>query len=255
MSDTIASERCLEFVRSQSMLPSKDDPVTGQEKRQAITISREAGAGAHAVADELLKVLDVQRSNAMPWKVFDRDLVEKVLEEHDLPERMAQFMPEDRMSALADSIDELFGLHPSTWALVRKTAETILGLAELGNAIIIGRGGNIITQDLEGVVHVRLVGSMQHRIRHAMEYHGLAREAATEYVEERDLGRRRYVKHYYSADIDDPLLYDMVLNTDRLGYAGAARLIANALGAERARSRRASSVARGGIEREAVASR
>lgn len=237
MSGTIASERCLEFVEAQARSMNM---VRRAHHRGAtsgvITISPQAGSGAHVVSDELLKLLQARASGAsIPWKVFDRDLVEKVLEEHDLPDRMAAFMPEDRMSAVADTLDELFGFHPSAWSLVRKTAETILHLAELGDVIIIGRGANIITRHMATALHVRLVGSKERRITHVMEYYGLGREAASDYVRDHDLGRRRYVQKYYACDIDDPLLYDMVLNTDRLGYEETARVIADAVHARGSR--------------------
>jgi cytidylate kinase len=44
-----------------------------------------------------------------------------------------------------------------------------------------------------------------------------------------DLARRRYVKKYYGADIDDPLLYHLVINTDQVSHVEAARLIADAV--------------------------
>jgi Cytidylate kinase-like family len=231
MSGTIASERCVEFVKAQARVmrqahrrPSRDGDV------RVITISRQAGSGAHAVADALVDQLRAGTSDtAVPWKVFDRDLVEKVIHEHDLPERMAEFMPEDRISAIADTLDELFGLHPSSWSLVRRTADTILHLAELGNVIIIGRAGSIITRHISGAFHVRLVGSKETRIAHVMDYHELNRDDAMEYVRHHDIGRKRYVKTYYSCDIDDPLLYHLVMNTDRLGYDETARLIADAV--------------------------
>ena len=37
------------------------------------------------------------------------------------------------------------------------------------------------------------------------------------------------MKKYYGADIDDPLLYDLVINTDRVSYEEAGRLIAEAM--------------------------
>ena len=40
--------------------------------------------------------------------------------------------------------------------------------------------------------------------------------------------RRRYLRRYFDADIDDPLLYDLVINTGRLGFARTAELIAQA---------------------------
>jgi cytidylate kinase len=163
-----------------------------------------------------------------PWTIFDRDLVERVLEDHELPRRLAEFMPEDRTTEIADTMDELFGLHPSSRMLVRKTAETLLRLAELGNVILIGRGSNIITRNLGFALHVRLVGSVPARVRHVMTYKHVSEEEASEYVHRNDLGRRRYVKKYYGEGVDDPTLYDLVVNTDRLSYEEAARIIASA---------------------------
>ena len=80
--------------------------------------------------------------------------MEKVLEDHSLPNRLARFMPEDRISEISDTMDELFGLHPPSWTLVRQTADTILHLAELGNVIVIGRGAAVITRKLDYVFNV-----------------------------------------------------------------------------------------------------
>lgn len=46
-----------------------------------------------------------------PWQVLAGGLIEKVLEDHHLPARMARFLPEDANSAVDDTSDELFGLH------------------------------------------------------------------------------------------------------------------------------------------------
>ena len=160
------------------------------------------------------------RRTRLPWTIFDRNLVEKVLEDHDLPARLAASMPEDRKSEMADTLDGLFGQRTTSWTLVKKTAETILHLAEVGNVVIIGRGANIITAKLPFAFHVRLVGSLERRIEHLIDYKHLSLEEAKEYARTEELGRARYVKKYYSADIEDPLLYDLVINTDRVSVRG-----------------------------------
>jgi cytidylate kinase len=223
-------ERCLEYISSQSQMPRERASENEGWRWRAVTISRQAGAGAHVVAEELIARLQGEATEASrPWTIFDRNLVERVLEDHDLPGRLATFMPEDRVSEMSDTIDELFGLHPSSWTLVRKTADTILHLAELGNVVLIGRGANIITRKIDSAFHVRLVGSPAKRIEHLRAYKHLSLQAASEYLRDEDLGRRRYVKKYYAADIDDPLLYHLVINTDLMSYGEAARLIAEAL--------------------------
>jgi hypothetical protein len=159
--------------------------------------------------------------------VFDRNLVERVLEDHHLPQRLAKFMPENQASEISDTIDELCGLHPPSWLLVRQTAETILRLAKLGNVIIIGRGANIITAKLKSVFHVRLVASLEARVRHIEEKDRLDRKAALEFIHREDRGRKRYLKKHYQKDINDPLLYHLTINTDLINYERAARLIAD----------------------------
>lgn len=237
MAGSVAFDRCREFIDAQTQ-PARR-PVSSDAPRRAITISRQAGAGSHAVARELIATLQARTpEGSRPWAMFDRDLVEKVLEDHELPRRLAEYMPEDRVSEISDSMDELFGLHPATRVLVRKTAETILRLAEIGNVVLIGRGSNIITMDLGHVFHVRLVGSLPNRVQHVMEYEGLGQEEAAEYVRSHDLGRRRYVKKYYGSDVDDVLSYDLVINTDRISYDEAARIIAVASSEHRPAKRR-----------------
>jgi cytidylate kinase len=206
----------------------------GGSRLDVVTISRQAGSGSHVVAEALVAKLQADApKEAPPWTIFDGNLVEKVLEDHDLPAQLAPFMPEDRKSEMSDTLDGLFGQKATSWTLVKETAETILHLAEVGNVILIGRGANIITAKLESAFHVRLVGSLEKRIDHLMDYKHLSPPEAKEYARAEDLGRARYVKKYYAADIEDPLLYDLVINTDRVSYEEAARVIAEGMSARR----------------------
>ena len=231
MATPIGLEHCLSFINCQLQPPHQ--PLVayrnGRERR-AITISRQTGSGGHAVAEKLVALLQARvPGQGGPWAVFDRNLVDKVLEQHHLPSRMAHFMPEDRISEMSDTIDELFGLHPSSWALVRKSAETILHLAELGNVILIGRGAAVITRKLDFVFHVRLVGSLEKRVEYIQKHRNLGAKAARNLIQHEDLGRRRYLKKYFDKDIDDPLLYHLTVNTDLVPYEEAARMIADAV--------------------------
>jgi len=224
-------ERCRTFINTQ-MQPAGHGLTSAQhgEPRRAVTISRQTGSGAYVVADKLAACLQAHTPrDARPWTVFDRNLVEKVLEDHNLPQRLARFMPEDRVSEIADTMDELFGLHPPSWTLVRQATDTILHLVESGNVIVIGRGATIITSKLDYVFHVRLVGSLEKRAARIQELRSLNKEAALELIRREDRGRKRYLKTHFKADIDDPLLYHLVINTDLVSYENAAQIIAHAM--------------------------
>jgi cytidylate kinase len=219
-------ERYQSFINYQ--LQPSGSPSVGrvQPRWKALTISRQTGSGAHTIGEELAKYLDAQSpKESPPWTLFDRNLVEKILADHHLPERMAKFLTEDRISEIDDTVDEFFGLHPQSWTLVRKTTETILRLVELGNVIIIGRGGGIITRNLDCVLHVRLVGSVDRRLERVKEFYKMEEKEARGFMHREDRGRRRYLKKYFNEEIDDPMLYDAVINTDRVSPAQVAKAI------------------------------
>ncbi|HWV98131.1 MAG TPA: cytidylate kinase-like family protein [Candidatus Acidoferrum sp.] len=226
-------DHCFSIISAQLQPPHTGAAYRNGTRRRAITISRQSGSGGHAVAARLAELLQTKTPpDERPWTVFDRNLVERVLEDHHLSSRLARFMPEDRIGEVSDTIDELFGLHPPSWTLVRKSADTILHLAELGNVILIGRAANVITRKLDDVFHVRLVGSLEKRVKYMQEFEHLDYKSALELVDREDLGRRRYLKKYFDKEIDDPLLYHMVINTDLVPYEEAAHLIADAVTAK-----------------------
>jgi len=196
--------------------------------RSAVTISRQAGCGALVIAEKLAALLQPELpADDPPWTVFDRNLMDKVLEDHNLPARLARFLPEDRVTELQDITDELFGLRPASWTMIQQTSETILKLAELGHVILIGRAANVITAKLSHVVHVRLVAPLEVRLDHCQSSYNLTPRAAREFCQREDEGRRRYLKKYFSADVDNPLLYHLTINTGVVSFEAAAGLIAD----------------------------
>jgi len=231
MSAPLGFERCLSFINCQLQPPARNFGWNKHNwQKQAVTISRQTGSGAHAVAESLALYLQEHLpEEACPWTVFDQNLVERVLDEHKLPRNLASFMREDRISEATDTLDELFGLHPPSWTLVRKTAETILRLVDLGHTIIIGRGASVITGKLDSVLHVRLVGSLAQRIENVRQLHQFELKTARAFVRREDRARAGYLKKYYGTNIEDPLLYHLVINTDRVACDEAARLIGEAV--------------------------
>ena len=227
MDNPAGIERCLSFINLQLNPGGHGLPGIQDSMRRAVTISRQAGCGALVVAEKLAAHLQQRLPAGEPsWTVFDRNLMAAMLADHNLPARIAKFLPEDRMTELQDIVEELFGLRPASWTMIQQTSETVLKLAELGNAILIGRGGNVITAKRPHVVHVRLVAPLDSRVEHASKTCGLSQQAARAFCLREDAGRRRYLRKYFKADIDDPLLYHLCINTGLVTFDEAARLIA-----------------------------
>jgi cytidylate kinase len=225
---TIASlDRCFSFVNSHAVTPSQRAAET--RIRRAVTISRQAGCGAVFIAEKLAHFLQQHAPHGdTKWTVFDRELMDKVLADHNLPKYLAQFLPEDRISQIEDTLADIFGVHPPTQKVVQQTAETILQLAELGSAILIGRAGNIITAKLPHVLHVRLVAPLDDRIERICRDDHKTLDEARRFCLEEEQARARYIKTYFNADTNDPLLYHLIINTSRVGCDNAARIIGEA---------------------------
>jgi len=196
-----------------------------------ITLSREAGAGAVTIGERVAELLNQDRPEASgpPWMVFDKNLVERVIEDHQLPTTLKRFLPEDVLPGVTSAVEEMLGLHPSGWTLAEHTTETILRLANLGNVILIGRGSSLITAKLKPAVHIRLVAPLEERLGRLAQFHQLTLNEAAQFAKKADQGRRRYIKRYFGGVIDDPLNYTATLNTGKLSDENAARLIVEAV--------------------------
>ncbi len=200
--------------------------LTGTEPRPFITLSRETCAGATTLGKHLIPLLDAHLGEeGRSWMFLDKDLLHHALNHHNLPERLADYLPEDRLSEIKGLIGEIVGLHPPLWELEHRVAEAIHRFAELGHVIISGRAAHLITRDLPAGLHLRLVAPLESRIRRAQEIHQTNRATAEAFVTEHDQARERHVRTNFAQDINDPHGYDLVLNTDRVPPATAARLV------------------------------
>ncbi len=182
-----------------------------------ITISRQCGIDTESLCENLITSFNlIKTDDTAEWAVFDKNLIEKVIKDHDLPERLNKFLSEEKISTINSMLNELLGVHPPILKLVHKTSSTILKLAQVGNVIIVGRGANIITSHLKNTFHVRLIAPKNIRRKNIEKKLNVTRKEAEEILEREDKARKEYIETYFRKDIDDPLLYDVVINTAKL---------------------------------------
>ena len=219
--------KCKRYIDSHSV---KVELPVKRKIYPVVTITRETGAGVQMVCKELIKLLeDISDEDGINWTYFDRELIYKVIEDHNLPQQLREFMKEDKNKPVKSMVYEILGLHPSHWTLLHKTTETVLQLARMGKAIIVGRGSNIITAKMKNAFHLRLVAPMEDRIQHVMEFTNLSRSNAVDFIKREEAQRRRYLKSNFSEDVRNPHIYHLIINTGLMSYKEAARVIANTL--------------------------
>jgi cytidylate kinase len=197
-----------------------------RENKPYVTISRDSGAYGITVAQMLAEYLSKhERRKDAIWAAFDKELIKKVINEQNFPEKYEKYLSESAIPAIQDIMEDMLGVHPPHETLIRQMSETIYYMARIGYVIIVGRGGNIITRGIPKGVHVRLVGSLENRVAHMKQFLDVSEKDARDYVIKEDRNRHDYIKKYFHKEINDVSLYDLVINTDTVHIEDAVRII------------------------------
>lgn len=203
-----------------------------------VTISRQAGAGGHTLARNILGQLDAlypARGGSEGWEVFDQKLCALIAQDEKLGFSFDALVTEEYRSEISQFVHELIRQKASRYAAYKRVFSVVRLLATLGNCVIVGRAGMCVAADMPLGVHIRLIASRETRIKNMMQLMETDELTARNAVRTQDRDRRRLVDDFFGRDIDDPSLYDVVLNMDRVHPGEAAELVARMLNQKLAR--------------------
>jgi cytidylate kinase len=166
--------------------------------------------------------LALQVAHRLGWRRVCRDLINQAARAAGVPQ-----------VALAE-IDELgfLGLRPTAkeWRAYQSHVERMIcELADEGEVVIVGRGGQVVLRDYPDVLHVRVVAPLEMRLARLQQVRKVSSEAAHACLEASDKVRARYLRRAHSVRIDDPSLYHLTINTGLLDLTRAADLIIQAV--------------------------
>lgn len=184
-----------------------------------VTISRQAGAGGHLLSYVILSEFLKHKESSLfdGWHVFDKDLCEVVAKDPKLQGTMEILVAEKYRSEFRDFVESLFTGQSKQYLLYKTTFKVVRMLAMIGKVIIVGRGSALVTADLPQGIHLRLVAPRANRIIWMMKRFKLNKEDASKAVDKQDSDRKKLIKLFFHRDIEDPLLYDAVWNTGKVG--------------------------------------
>ena len=193
------------------------------KRKQCVTLSREFGCEAFPVAERLRELL--HRSSGEEWVIMDKGLLEEVARRHNLSEEVMRGLGEKNVL-----LDEVLATFSPRWKSQRDYFQLlcshIISLAEQGNVIIVGRGGAVITRNLENCHHFRLYGSMAFKSASIARRLGIPVEAAEKMIEKRQKQRDRFNNDFLDCDTRDASYYDLLFNNDRCTPDRIAEMIA-----------------------------
>lgn len=185
-----------------------------------VTISRVLGSGGDDISAEVAQGLDYQLvDNALIVKVAERAGVSVERAEH-YDERYQSRVFEWLKNFIEPRVGKILidgGEHMDPHSYIEYCKTVILGLAETGNVVIVGRASQIILKDVENAFHVRIDAGLDFRVRRIMEKRGITEREALEMIRKSDAMKKNYFEHYIKADWNDPLNYHLILDSSRLG--------------------------------------
>ena len=210
----------------QAATPEQPASQTGEpdeavaELGRFITISRECGAGGSHVAELVGRKLG--------WDVLDKNLLDQVASQSHLPRSTLQGVDETSPhwtdGFLGSWLDAKSVPHHK---YVVHLGRVVLTAARRGDVVFVGRGAQFFLPPGRGLA-VRIIAPKRYRVDQIMRHHRFSAAKARRFIAQVDRGRREFVHRFFHRHIDDPHLYDLVINVERMGPADAADKIVGA---------------------------
>jgi len=179
----------------------------------SITLSRQFGCEGYPLALALKKQME-QIDKGQTWTIFDRALIDTILQNHQISRRILENF--GKKSVFYDSLMSSIIPNWKTDAdIYELMVRTIISLGEEGRAIFVGRGAAVITQESKRCFHFRLIGDREYRIHSLMQRGRLTRDEVIKLMDEKEQERDRFINRFLSADITAPDKYHMVFNNEK----------------------------------------
>lgn len=163
---------------------------------------------------------------ALGWEFADREIITKAAESFG-----------EGVEELKHATEE----KPTLWDRFRESQQryaayveaTVLEMAARDNVVLVGRASSFILRDVRHVLRVRVIAAERVRVERIERQQGLTWEATQAYVRNADHDLAARVRFLYHLDWEAPLLYDIVLNTERLSVTRAVSVLRDMLADER----------------------
>jgi cytidylate kinase len=180
-----------------------------------IAIAETCGSQGNEIGHEL--------SRALGWEFADREIIARAAERYGEAAMDLQRVTEEKPTLWERFSD-------STQHYLSCVEATIFELAAQGRAVLVGHGAAIMLREIPHVLRVRVTAPEPLRAVRVRDQQGLASvDIAREFVRDTDHERAARMRFLYRVDVDDPLLYDLTLNSERLTVEEGARLVREAL--------------------------
>ena len=204
-----------------------------------ITVSQQFGSSGSKTAAKLACKLG--------WRLTDHEIVAQVASRLGITEEEAalynehaysfvdrillymQFSTSEAVEAWASQF--IMPLSPQYQEHLYQEAlrQVIETNARRGNIVIVGHGAQALLANQPNVLHVWIAAPLAERVSAVVQRERLDEADAFALIQQKDRYLARYLQSQYHRDLNDPLLYDLVVNSSYLDLESQVDLICLAL--------------------------
>ena len=200
-----------------------------------LTIRGQLGSGAPEIGRAVAEKLNIH--------YVDREIIAAVAARLHRTKQIVidkEMPPENLSGRIAEAL-ERSGTYESaaylpTWEMPLDDKSYLAGLesiikelARSQSIVIRGRGSQFILKEQPGVMHILIVAPLSIRLKRVMDNLKLDEENARKEIELFDNSRHEFTKRYFNAELEDPLNYNLVINTENITFEKATSIIIHAL--------------------------
>lgn len=204
------------FISLQQRKFAEEKLDSPRKRAFVITMSRQHGCYGAETALELQKLL------GRGWVVFHREILEAIAKDSGIEKGYLEQFDYKSISWIEEIINGFNKPHVNEQTYLSYLKKFLTSISEKGKVIVIGRGANFILKD---ALHIRLVSPLETRVKNLMELNKYTGSEARQALVEADGQRKTYIMKLFGADIDNPINYDLVINTKNLTFKDVAKVI------------------------------
>jgi cytidylate kinase len=184
-----------------------------------ITISENLGSGGLSIARQVAEKLDVV--------LYDDDRLQKEAVELGIRAEDIKIGLDEKAPGL---FDQILGKRPDIYMDFMEAL--VYEVSRRGDGIVIGHCSQMLLRDFGCALHVRIHSPLAARIQNLTKHQGVSSETAEKLIRKSDHERSGFFKFNFHMDLNDSSLYDLIINTDKIGENTAVRFIVDLAASE-----------------------
>jgi cytidylate kinase len=195
-----------------------------------ITISREFGCTGFRLGLALMDSLNPGQMEEEQWSIYDRRIFEFIEGDPEINRKFFEEHVQHRNLEFEEYLNTTFGAAPSDLSLFNRWANSMRNLALAGRAIFVGRASSIVTQDIPGGIHIRVMAPFEWRVHEHAEQNSLSETESRTLTRLKDRERREFISRYFDADPEGVTRYHLVLNNALISEQQMVKQVMTLLG-------------------------